>query len=280
MVAIKIISLVKVLPLVLLVLVGLFHLQTSAFTWTGFPTVDKLGEASLILFFAFTGGETAMNLGGEMKNPSRTGPLGLLIGCGSIVLFFCLIQIVSQSTLGADLVSQKAPLAAVANALMGSWSYSLMIACAVIAIFGSLNSIVLVYPRIMFAGANDGLMPSFLSKLHPQYATPQYAIATFTTLSFLMAITGSFKQLLILATLGILLLHLGVVLAAIRFRLKKGNENPAAFKMVGGLTIPIVALLGLIWFMAQSKMNEVIGIGLFLGILTVIYGGKVYFLKK
>ncbi len=280
MVAVKIITLVKVIPLVLLVVVGLFHIHSNAFTWSGFPMVDKLGEASLILFFAFTGGETAMNISGEMKNPNRTGPLGLLIGCGSIVVFFCLIQIVAQSTLGADLINQKAPLAAVAGALMGSWSYSLMIACAVIAIFGSLNSIVLVYPRIMFAGANDGLMPKFLSKLHPQYATPQYAIITFTTLSFLMAITGSFKQLLILATLGILLLHLGVVLAAIKFRLKKDVENPAAFKMVGGLSIPIVALLGLIWFMAQSKMNEVVGIGVFLGVLTIIYGVKVYFLKK
>ncbi|MES1223513.1 MAG: APC family permease, partial [Bacteroidota bacterium] len=76
MVVVKTITLMKALPLLLLVIVGLFKLNTSNLKWEGFPAFDKLGAASIILFFAFIGGETALNVSGEMKNPKRTAPLG------------------------------------------------------------------------------------------------------------------------------------------------------------------------------------------------------------
>jgi amino acid transporter len=86
MTAIKIITVVKLLPLILLVAVGLFNMKGGNMVMANFPSIEKLGAASLILFFAFTGGETALNISGEMKNPGRTGPLGLLIG---VVGLFC-----------------------------------------------------------------------------------------------------------------------------------------------------------------------------------------------
>jgi basic amino acid/polyamine antiporter, APA family len=276
---IKMVTLIKVLPLVLVVLVGLFRLKISNLAFDTLPSMDKLGEASLILFFAFTGGETALVTSGEMKNPNRTAPLGLLFGIIPIVLFYCLIQIIAQSTLGADLIGQKAPLAAVAGALFGSWGSSLLIACAVLAIFGTLNSIVLVYPRVVFAGAKDGLLPAVLAKIHPRYATPHWAIVTFIAISFVMAISGGFKQLLVLATLSMLLLHVGVAAAAIRFRLKPDAAYPAKFKLSGGVTIPAVALVILIWFILQSKTNEFMAMGWFFGILSFIYVLKVFVFK-
>ena len=256
-------------------IVGLLHINTDHLHWDGFPAFDKLGAASLILFFAFAGGETALNISGEMKNPNRTAPLGLLLGVIILVVFYSLIQIVSQSTLGVELIHQKAPLAAVAGTLLGSWGTKMVIVCGILAIFGSLYSIVLVFSRVLFAGANDGLLPKFLSKVHPKYATPYWAIITLSIIAFLMAVSGGFKQLLILATISILMLYVGVALAVIKFRLQKSTEYPAGFILPGGISIPVITLVIIFWFLFQSKSNEVLAIGIFLFALSILYILKV-----
>ena len=148
---VKWLTLIKILPILAVVLVGLFNLNTANLKWQGLPSLNKLGEASLILFYGFAGGETVLNISGEMKNPNRTGPLGLIIGVVSVVLIYCFIQIVAQGVLGSDLVNnKKVPIAAVANVLFGSWSVTLLVSCAIVAMIGCLNSIALVFPRVIF----------------------------------------------------------------------------------------------------------------------------------
>ncbi len=272
---VKTLTFIKIIPLIVIIIFGLFYLKIENLQWGKFPSFEKLGEASLILFFAFTGGEMALNISGEMKNPNRTAPFGLLIGVFTIVVFYCLIQLVSQGVLGADLVNHKeAPLAAVAENIFGKTGASLIIFCAVLSIFSSFNSIILVFPRVMFAGANDGTLPKFLSKVHPKYATPHWAIITFSIIAFVVAVSGGFKQLAVLATASMLLMHLGVIFATIRFRLKEDAENPAKFKIPYGLVIPILATITILWFLFQLKTNEIIGISLFIALLSAIYLGK------
>lgn len=269
---VKWLTLIKIIPLLAVVLAGLFNLKTANLQWQYFPTLDKLGEASLILFFGFAGGETVLNISGEMKNPNRTGPLGLVIGVVSVVVFYCLIQIVAQGVLGNALVNnKKAPIAAVANQLFGSWSVTLLVSCAIVAMIGCLNSIALVFPRVLFAGSKDGLLPTFLSTLHKKYETPAWAIIAFTTIAFIMAISGGYKQLIVLVTISSLLLNLGVVIVAIKCRLQSTPANAAAFTLPGGLTIPVAALVSICWFLFHSKANEVIGTGIFIAVLSLIY---------
>ncbi|HEY5405793.1 MAG TPA: amino acid permease [Ginsengibacter sp.] len=273
-------TLLKVLPLFLLVVVGLFKLNTSNLHWQGFPPGDKLGSACLLLFFAFFGGETALNISGEMKNPKRTAPLGLLLGVTSVIVFYSLIQVVSQSTLGPELISQKAPLAAVAGKLTGNWGIKILLIGGLISIIGTLYSIVLVIPRVLFAGANDGLLPKFLSKVHPKYATPYLAIISFALLAFLLAISGGFRQLIILATISMLLLYVGVALALIKFRISKRNKFPASFMLPGGILVPVLTLLVLAWLLSHSKSNEIEAAGIFIAFVSFIYFIKILFQKR
>jgi amino acid transporter len=278
--AMKFITFIKVLPLILMVVVGLFHLNTSNLRWQGFPAIDQLGAASIILFFAFAGGETALNISGEMKNPNRTAPLGLLLGIVVVVAFYSLIQLVAQSTLGPSLTNQKAPLAAVAGVLAGSWGTRVLITCGVIAIFGSLYSLVLVFSRVLYAGAKDGLLPVGLSKLHPRFSTPHIAIITLSSMAFCLAVTGGFRQLLVLATISLLLLYTGVALALIKFISAGSKEYPPAFKLPGGIAIPVTTLIILTCFISQSKAEELIATGIFLALLLMVYAVRSQVQKK
>lgn len=273
-------TVLKILPLVLLVVIGLCKLNTLNLHWQGFPSSDKLGKACLLLFFAFFGGETALNVSGEMKNPKRTAPIGLLLGVFSIIVFYSLIQLVSQSTLGRELISQKAPLASVAGKLAGNWGIKILMLGGLVSIIGTLYSIIIVMPRVLFAGANDGLLPGFLSKVHPRFSTPYLAIITFSLLAILLAISGGFRQLIILSSIAMLLLYIGVALALIKFRLSKKNEFPASFMLPGGIIIPVLMLLVITWLISHSNFNEIEAVGIFIALVSVIYLLKILFRKK
>ncbi|MEO5582489.1 MAG: APC family permease, partial [Saprospiraceae bacterium] len=212
-------------------------------------------------------------ISGEIKNPNRSAPLGLLIGVITVVIFYCLIQFVAQGVLGPDLINHKeAPLAAVAEMMIGKTGASVLIVCAVLSIFSSFNSVILVFPRVIFAGANQGSLPSVLAYIHSKYATPYLAIITFSIISFLIAVSGGFKQLAVLATASMLLMHLGVILATIKFRLKNDSVYPAKFKIPLGLTIPVLAAMTILWFLFQLKAKEIIGISIFIVLLSLVYG--------
>jgi APA family basic amino acid/polyamine antiporter len=69
----------KLIPLLILVIVGASFISRENLNWTITPTVDNIGSASLLLFFAFMGFETPLSNGGEIKNPKRTVPLGIFL---------------------------------------------------------------------------------------------------------------------------------------------------------------------------------------------------------
>lgn len=277
----KIITVLKLLPLVLIVAVGLLQLNFHNLKWNGLPSFDVIGTASLLLFSAFLGGESAASLGGEMKDAKRTGPKGLLIGVGSVIIFYMLIQIVAQSSLGASLATQKAPLAAVADAMLGNWALTLLLVCGILSIFGGLYSGLMAFSRVLFAGAFNGLLPKYLAKVHTRYATPYWAIITLSSVAFILACTGGYRHLMVVATISMMLLFVGVVLALIKFRLRKDDSTPSkGFRIPGGLVVPVVALIALAWFLSHSKKDEVLGIGVFVGLLVLIYTSKAMFYKQ
>lgn len=277
----KLLTLLKILPLVLIVVVGLFQLDFNNLKWQSIPSAKELGTASLILFTAFLGGETAATLGGEMKNPKRTGPLGILLGVGSVIVFYILVHLVAQSSLGVSLADQKAPLAAAANTELGSWGLQLLMICGIISICGTFYSGCMAYSRVMFAGSFNGALPKYLSKVHPRFATPYTAIITLSIIALLFACTGGYRQLVVIATTSMLLIFVGVVLALIKFMLTKDERYVATgFKIPGGILLPVIALGTLAWFLSHTSSNELLGIGAFTGLLIVIYAAKYFAGRK
>lgn len=264
-------TVLKILPLLIMVVIGLLNINTQNLHWQGLPDVKTLGNASLLLFFAFLGGETALNVSGEMKNPKRTAPIGLLIGVIVVILFYSLIQVTAQSTLGTNLNTQKAPLAAVAGNLAGTWGSRVLLFAGLVSIIGSLFSGIFVYSRIFFAGATDKLLPGYLSKLHPKYSTPYWSTITLVLLGCSLAVTGGFKQLIVLASISMLLMYAGVALAVIRFRLNSDKKYPASFTLPGGITIPILTLVVIGWFLAHSKPDEMKAALIFLALASLCY---------
>ncbi|QBA64024.1 APC family permease [Muriicola soli] len=278
---IKWITVIKVLPLLGIGFFGLSLIIPENLQWEHLPSLKSFSNTTLILFFAFAGFETALGASGEIKNPKRTIPLGIMIGGATVLLIYLLLQTVTQGILGPQIeVFKNAPLAAVAERLMGTMGGTLLLIAAAISCYGAVSTDVMSTPRVLFAGARDGLFPKFLGKVHPKFATPYWSIIFFTGLIFLFSISGGFEQLAILASAAILLIYLLVILATIRMRRKKSEISEKTFKVPGGWTIPMIGIASILWLLSSLTSWEFLSIAIFLLIICAIYFGARWLKNK
>jgi amino acid transporter len=269
---VSVITVIKLVPLFAIIFFGFSHIQPANLHWEQLPSITTLGNTALILFFAFAGFETALNVSGEIKNPERNIPMGILLGGILVLVLYILLQTVTQGVLGGQLAAFKdAPLAAVAEKIIGPVGGTILLLTAAVSCFGSVGGDVLASSRLLFAGAKDGLFPSFLAKVHPRFTTPHLAVITYAAFIFFFSISGGFKQLAVLASSAILIIYLAVILATIRLRMKKEIVAEKTFRAPGGLIIPFVGIASILWLLSHLTMPEILATCLFIGIICLIY---------
>ena len=265
-------TVIKLLPLLLLVIVGFKDISIDNIVIESLPNLSTLGATSLILFFAFQGCESGLIVGGEVINPKRIVPRAIFISICTVLIVYILIQTVAQGLLGDNLPNYKAtPLAEAAKAVLGESGYMLLIMGAVISMFGYMSGAILNGPRVVYALSRDRILPvKAFSKIHKKYATPYVAIIIYASLGFLFATTGSFQQLAVIATSSMLIVYLGVALSVIKLRTRDSKDSDS-FKIPGGLLVPILAIGIILYFLSNITLNEVIGTVALIGILSLFY---------
>ena len=157
---------------------------------------------SLILIFAFVGAETALNVSGEIKNPRKTIPSGIMLSILIVVILYILIQMTVQGILGGSITEfRDAPLAETARRMIGPAGATIVIIGASFSMFGNLSGMVLNMPRVLFAAARDRVIPSIgLAKVHRVFLTPYISIISYAFLGFIFSSIGEFKQLAMLSS--------------------------------------------------------------------------------
>lgn len=271
-IVVKIITIIKLLPLFGIIIFGFSHVNTANLRWERLPSFKTFGDTMLILFFAFAGFETALGVGGEIKNCKRTVPLSICIAGIVVMIIYILLQTVAQGVLGSQMALFKnAPLAAVANKIVGPLGATVLLVCAALSCFGNVTLDILCTPRSLFAGANNGLFPKFLSKVHPKFATPYLAVITYGTLIFIFSISGGFQQLAIMASATILLIYLAVILSTIKLRTKKVEGDKKFFKAPGGWVTPFIGVAAIVWLLTGLGKWELFSTLILIASVCVIY---------
>lgn len=266
-----VITIAKLVPLLLIIALGAFSIRAANLAWSGWPTLAEVGTASLTLFFAFAGAESALTPSGEIRDPARTVPRGLLGGALAIVLLYLALHLTAQGVLGADLAAHPAaPLAAVAERIAGPVGASVVIGSVTLAIFGALACDMIGSPRALLAEAEAGALPRVLTIVHPRYRTPWVAIAVFAATTFLVAATGAFTPLAVLSSMALLLAYLGVCLAALRFRYTRPRA-PGSFRAPGGPTVALLAAAAVVWLLAHSTLQEALSMAALIAAAALYY---------
>jgi APA family basic amino acid/polyamine antiporter len=265
------IGILKLTPLILLVAVGVFHIQHANLTWPGFPAVSKVGEAALILVFAFIGVESGLNVSGETRDPARTIPRAIALALGMVAVLYIGLQATTQGVLGPALATSKAPLVDTARAVFGAPAGHWFAVLTLFSAGGYLVADTLSSPRVGFALARAGQMPGWLGYVHPERRTPVAAIILYAVLVVVVTASGTFRQIAVLATAGTLLLYLIACLSVLRLRTKGIAGNGTPFVAPGGAVVPLAASAIIVWLLSTLAWNELVATLVFVLVATIIY---------
>jgi APA family basic amino acid/polyamine antiporter len=270
---VKMITLAKLAPLVLFVLLTSKDIQFQNLVLEKMPSMRELGQVSLILFFAFQGSEGGLSVSGEVKNPQKTIPRAIFIAISAALILYLLIQTASIGVLGSSLSQFKVnPLGQVANHVIGPVGLTLMIVGAGISMFGNLSSEILSMPRLLYGAAKDRVIPiKALASIHPKFATPYVSIIAIAGLDFIFASVGGFEQLAILSSATVLLVYFGMAMAVIKLRRQIGPKPEGSFRIPGGYLVPVLAAGVIIWFLSNLTRKEMIAGVAIIAFLSLIY---------
>lgn len=241
-----VITVLKVIPLLLLPLMGIFFIHSDYFAIA--PTADlsfgtALNTVAFITLWAFVGLETGTVPAGQVKDPKKTVPYATVIGTLLAAAIYILGTVVIMGVVPPqDLMNSKAPYADAASLIFGgNWAIPVAIA-AVITCLGTLNGWVLIVGRIPYGAAKDGLFPHIFTKT-TFHGTPYMgvlisAICTFPLL--ILAHTHSlleqFQLIVDVAVTLILIVYAVSVLAYFKILFRDKNCHAGHFLLgVGAL---------------------------------------------
>ena len=265
------VTVAKLLPLVLLLAVGVFHVRPSDLSIDWAPSAN-IAATSVTLIFAFMGVEYALLPSGEVREPARTIPRALLLSLIVTTSIYLGVQLVAHAILGPDLGRfANAPLAEAASRVIGPWGGALMVVGGSVSMLGMLSGDALTTPRGLFAFARDGFLPSALARVHPGYHTPWIAILTHAAIVWLAAEVGTFNALLVLSTASMLIAYLLCCLAAIELNRRDVRMGGTPFTLPGGPVLPVGACAVLAWMLLHASVRALTVTGAIVGFAAMLY---------
>ena len=274
----NVVTIGKLLPLIFFILVGIFYVKPVNFNAVQAATgmgQASFGAAALLIFYAFTGFESIAVAAEDMDNPEKNVPKAIILVILFVSIFYMFIQVICIGILGTNLATSQAPIADAANVFMGPLAKAMITAGTLISIGGINVASSFLAPRSGVAMADDGLIPSFISKRNSKDA-PYVAVIVTVVFAVLISWTGGFEKLAAISVVSRFAQYLPTCLAVIVLRKKRPDMN-RTFKVPFGPVIPIIAVLVSIWLITQSSMEKIIwGLGgLIIGaILYVIMNRK------
>lgn len=279
--AVTIVTFAKLLPLLLFIGAGIFFIHPANIGWSAWPSSKSLGDAVILLIFAFVGIEVALIPSGEVKNPAWTVPRAAYLALVLTTIIYIMIQLVAQGTLGSDLANYKdAPLGEAAAKFLGNMGRTTLLAGATISAFGFVTSDILSSPRMIFAFGRDGLLPTWFAHVHPRYRSPDVAIITYAVLAFGLSVSGTFEQLAVLSNVAVLLMYL-LCCAACWFLIQRDiRADGRPFNFPGMKIVPALAIIAIIWILAHATLWEFEVNGILLVLASIVYLMRAQFPRK
>ena len=264
------VTVIKLLPLVVIVLFGVFAIEPVHFTPL-FPadfSDDKFGAAVLLMFFAYVGIDNMAMAAEDMKNPEQNLPVAIVAVVVLCCIIYFLVQAVAVGTLGPALADSKVPVADVAQVLLGPVGRELVSVGAIISILGITVASSFSLPRLAVALAQDGLLPRRFAR-NGRYGTPGAAIVLCLAVTVPLAITGSFTQLVAINGVVRFINYLSTCLAVLVMR-RREPERARSFRVPYLYGTALIAMALIVWILFNaSRFQLLFGAGALLAVVPL-----------
>ncbi|MEP6707328.1 MAG: amino acid permease [Pyrinomonadaceae bacterium] len=246
------------------------------------PALAAFGAALIPVQFAYGGWQTACFVAGEVREPRRNLPRGLLLGVLGVIGVYLSVNFVCVHALGAQGLAQtKTPASAVMRLALGERGARFIAVGIAISTLGFLSQSMLTAPRVYFAMAQDRMFFKALARLN-RARVPAFAIALQGALAIVIALSGRYEQILNYVVSVDVVFFALTAMCVFLFRSRARPAEPAAprtFRIPGH---PLTTLFFIIACVAvifstvyKYPRNSAIGLGIMLAGLPVyfLWGG-------
>jgi basic amino acid/polyamine antiporter, APA family len=241
-----------------------------------FDLLTAVGAAMVPVLFAYGGWQTASFVAGEIREPKKNLPRGLIIGVTGVVILYLAVNFVCVRALGTSgLAATTTPASDIMRLALGEAGARAIAAGIAISTLGFLSQGMLTAPRVYFAMAEDGLFFKAVGRLHPKTRVPIVAIALQGLLAIVIALSGRYEQILNYVV-SVDFIFFGLTAACIFvFRRRKENGDAAetnAITSVPGHPVTTGLFVVICWLVVINTVykypeNTLIGLAiLFAGI--------------
>lgn len=201
----NVLTVVKIGSLLALAGAGVMVQARAVNPWTGpldphaLPAgglLSAFGVAMIAVLWTFDGWYGLTCSAGEVRDPGRNLPRGLIAGTWIVTLLYLAVHVAYLRALPVGAMAGEPRIAeAAAQALFGPLGARLIAAAVLVSIFGCLSATILYSSRIYVPMAADGLFFPALARIDPRRKTPVVSLWTQSAWAALLALSGSFEQL-------------------------------------------------------------------------------------
>jgi APA family basic amino acid/polyamine antiporter len=237
--------------------------------------ISLLGLALAGAFWAYDGWNNVTFVAGEIKQPKRNVPLGLLFGTLIVIVVYMLVNAAYLYVLPVDQMA-KSPLVAAtaAEIIFGNYGASIISIAVIISTFGALNGSILSTARVSFAMSNNKMFFDKLAAIHPKFGTPHTSLIAQGLWSCLLVMSGSFDTITDYVIFAAWLFYMLGAYGVIVLR-KNMPDAKRPYKVWGYPYTPIIFVLFSLLFLINSIVSDMENAAM--GALLILIGLPLYF---
>ncbi len=220
------------------------------------PVVSGALLAMVSVLWAYEGWQYATFVGGEVMEPQRDFPRGLVLGTLALVAIYVLVNVGYLAALGPERLATSTAVASESvGAVFGPLAAKLVAIPVLVSIISATHALLLTAARVFHAMAADGVFFRRLGEVHPRFGTPATSIIALSAWATVLALTGSFNALLTYVVfIAWVFYGLGGA-ALIVFRVRE-PDAPRPMRVPGYPFTPIVFVLSALVIVVNTMVDN------------------------
>ncbi|HEX2224600.1 MAG TPA: APC family permease [Thermoanaerobaculia bacterium] len=233
---------------------------------SGGALLTAFGIAMIAALWTYDGWYGLTCSAGEVRDPGRNLPLGLIGGTLVVMALYLLINLAYLRALPLPALAEASRVGeAAAAALFGPWGARLVSAAVLVSTFGCLSATLLYSSRIYLPMAADGLFFRSLAEVHPRFRTPVRSLWAQSAWSLLLVFSGTYEQLYTYVVFASVLFHAATAASVFVFR-RRLPDASRPYRTWGYPAVPALFLLACLLLIGNTLLERpvesLLGLGL------------------
>jgi APA family basic amino acid/polyamine antiporter len=209
-------------------------------------------------FWAYDGWNKLTYIGGEIKDPQRNLPRGLILGMFAVTGIYLLMNAAYSYVLPIDAMAKSKLVAAEVAEKCFAGGSRWVAAAVMISTFGTANAVILASARVYFSMARRGVFPPLLGHVHPRFHTPAASLMVQGIWSVLLLLSGTFDTLTDTLIFVSWVFYAAGAYGVFVLR-RKEPDAPRPFRVPGYPVVPWVFIVFAVLYLGFTIYNDVSG---------------------